>query len=204
MSPPTPAGLPACPRHDGLLLGASVQAGSLARAIHAASNDPRSPKKDRSRRGQPATSTPVPSASPAARSSPPSEVVIALAPAGEASKQALAAGAGGELGINMDGSCEEVTAAGGVAAGGAGAAVLPAAAVSSSAAASAAADAFAEYSDQDALIWCMELALALQFLHAQMPPIVHRWGANHRACSLESANSASCGYKNARSGGHPT
>ncbi|GFR41618.1 hypothetical protein Agub_g2343 [Astrephomene gubernaculifera] len=30
------------------------------------------------------------------------------------------------------------------------------------------------YSDREALQWCMELALALQFLHAQTPPVVHR------------------------------
>ncbi|GLI70864.1 hypothetical protein VaNZ11_015883, partial [Volvox africanus] len=30
------------------------------------------------------------------------------------------------------------------------------------------------YTDREALQWCMEVALALQFLHAQTPPIVHR------------------------------
>ncbi|KAG2488113.1 hypothetical protein HYH03_013261 [Edaphochlamys debaryana] len=30
------------------------------------------------------------------------------------------------------------------------------------------------YSDREALLWCMEVALALQFLHAQNPPVVHR------------------------------
>ncbi|GIM12830.1 hypothetical protein Vretimale_16062 [Volvox reticuliferus] len=30
------------------------------------------------------------------------------------------------------------------------------------------------YTDREALQWCMEVALALQFLHAQTPPVVHR------------------------------
>ncbi len=30
------------------------------------------------------------------------------------------------------------------------------------------------YTDREALQWCMEIALALQYLHAQSPPVVHR------------------------------